>query len=161
MKVRRLQGSIVPATNAAPKCLLQQREEPPGPEQAAPTPPCDLGPGPHHARREVGRAQRIRERKKRTGHFSVAERAAGAGEPSGWRRVPRGGGGTRRMAVGARVRPVLLARHPPPAGSSWAEPEPRPAGVVEELLLSGSCPADLRAGPRNLGVGAPSGPGRE
>lgn len=37
------------------------------------------------------------------------------------------------MAVGACVRPALSARHPPPAGSGWAEPEPRPAGVVEEL----------------------------
>lgn len=41
------------------------------------------------------------------------------------------------MAVGARLRPVLLARHPPPAGSGWAEPEPSPAGVFEELLPRG------------------------
>lgn len=90
-KVRRLQASIIPATNATARRLHRPREEPPGLGQAAPPPPCDLGPGPHHARREVDRALRIRERMERTGLFSVVERVAGAGEPSGWRRDPQDG----------------------------------------------------------------------
>lgn len=79
---------------------------------------------------EVGRAPRIQEKKKRTGLFSVADRAAGAGELSGWRRDPRGIGGPRRMAVGARLRPVLLARHPPSRGQWLGRARAQPRGCV-------------------------------
>lgn len=97
-QVRRLQARIVAAANAAPKRLHRLPEEPPGPEQATPPPPCDLGPGPHHARRGGGPGSEDTGKEKEDGAFQCSgqggrsRRAFGMEEgPAGYRRAPQDG----------------------------------------------------------------------